>query len=583
MHRLLAVAAISLLLAPSVGCVGQHHQLRYTPALQIANGDPDGSVSPLLTPGEPVDSVLGVVDVLLGPGATDLPVEPFVVDEGRLEELFPVPTAGDDVRLAYRFVHFTDVQIRDRGNGVGAKLERLVDRHIVYTQNNFYQDHADLLYFAHMAGAMRQLLDRGDHAFVVHTGDAMHMSNRSELAAYNRVLERVLMRDPVDGLACVSCWADHGWLTPAFRVGGEETPSHRYFNVVGNHDVLRWGNWTRGDDRLVRANEADIASSAELSAALVALGSGGGNLVDPALPLQPDASAGAPPRGYYAVDLPLTGAEGLNVRLIALNVYEASPRGRFGTRADEAAVGHGQAEWLRGLLEDTEADPTIDHVIVLGHERLWYVAVEDERGRVGHRGRIGRLLSAYPKVVAYLSGHAHNGASPMNSHVVALRYPFAHYTLPSMMEFPKVFSSILVERLTDGRTRITAHPVNLADLGGVPDPFGEANSSVDLRARVHTRQQEAFERWLLALDAICGDDVSCRAHQLASECLGAAVIDRPDRVIRWRSAGGGFFVPIVVPRENGIVTSPHERRVRSSRSNGEEDADGQTDRETGSR
>lgn len=560
MHRLLTTAAL-LLPALSVGCVGQHYQLRYTPALQIANGDPDGSVSPHMTPGEPVDTVLGVVDLLLGPEVTDLPPEPFALDEGRLAELFPVVEDADDVRFSYRFLHFTDVQIRDRGNGVGARLERVVDRHIVYTQNNFYQDHADLLYFAYMAGAMRQLLDRGDHRFVVHTGDTMHMANRSELAAYNRVLERVLMRDPASDEPCASCWSEHGWLTPRFGVAADQAPAHRFFNVIGNHDVLRWGNWTRGDDRLVRANETDIASVAELSAALAELGGGSGDLVAPTLPLQPSAPADAPPPGYYAVDLPLPASAGdLAVRLIALNVYEASPRGRFGTRADEAAVGKAQVDWLRELLEDAQGDPRIDHVIVLGHERLWYVAVEDERGKVGHRGRIGRLLSAYPKVVAYLSGHAHNGASPVNTHVVALRYPFAHYTLPSMMEFPKVFASIRVERLLDGRTRIQAHPVNLADLGAVPDPFRGAEPNVDLGARVHTRQQEAFERWLLALDARCGDDVTCRARQLASECLQAATIDRPDRVVRWNTAGDGFFEPITVPRDNGIVTSPHTRR-----------------------
>lgn len=565
MNRLLTTAVIAVLGQLLGGCVGQHHQLRYTPALQIANGDPDGSMSPHLTPGEPVDSVLGVVDLLLGPAGTDLPVEPFAVDEERLEELFPVHDHGDDVRFAYRFLHFTDVQIRDRGNGVGARLERVVDRHIVYTQNNFYQDHADLLYFAYMAGAMRQLLDRGDHAFVVHTGDAMHMSNRSELAAYNRVLERVLMRDPTSGEPCTGCWSEHGWLTPRFGVAADRAPVHRFFNVIGNHDVLRWGNWTRGDDRMVRAHEADIASVGELRASLAQLGGGSGALVDPALPLQPPTDPSGPPPGYYAVDLPLPaehdGGEGLAVRLIALNVYEASPRGRFGTRADEAAVGQGQVDWLRDTLEDAQEDPRIDHVLVLGHERLWYVAIEDGDGKVGHRGRIGRILAAYPKVTAYLSGHAHNGASPVNPHVVALRYPFAHYTLPSMMEFPKVFASIQVERLVDGRTRIQARPVNLADLGAVPDPFGDtAGATVDLGARVHPRQQWAFESWLLALDELCGDDVTCRARQLASECLQAAVIDRPDRVTRWNTAGDGFSVTITVPRANGIVTSPHSRR-----------------------
>ncbi len=537
------------------GCAGQHRHLSYTPALQAANGGETAH----LRPGEPVDSVMGAVDLLLGPEAEDLPPEVFRIDDARLDALFPEPEVGDDVALSYRFVHFTDVQIRDRGNGVGPRLERLVDRYIVFTQNNFYQDHSDLLYFAFAASAMRQLLDRGGHEFVVHTGDAMHMCTDSELAAFNQVLERILMADPDDGSPCVDCWADHGWLTPSFRVAGDHWPRHRFFNVIGNHDVLRWGNWTRDDDRMVTAHETDIASVGELAEAVETLGDGRGALVDPALTLRPHRAPDVEPAAYYAVDVPLPGAAGEEkvARLVVLDMYEASPRGRFGTRADEAAVSAGQVGWLQSMLEQAQEDPRVDHVLVLGHERLWLVAIGDGHGVVGQRGKLGRILGRYPKVVAYLSGHAHSGASPHNPHVVALRYPFAHYTMPSLMEYPKIFASFTVQRRVDGTTRIRARAVDLVDLGVIPEPFAAASATVDLAGKVHAHQQEAFEAWVGALDGLCGADVACRARQLASECLQAAVVDRPDRVVRWGAGRAGFEAEVHVPRG---ATQPRTRR-----------------------
>jgi 3',5'-cyclic AMP phosphodiesterase CpdA len=540
------------------GCAQQHRHLSYSPALQAGNG----GETRYLRAGEPIDSILGVVDLLLGPEIVDLPLDPFLIDEARLDAVFPEPEARADVAFSYRFLHFTDVQLRDRGAGVGQRLERLVDRYIVFTQNNFYQDHADLLYFAFVATAMRQLLDRGGHEFVVHTGDAMHMSTDSELAAFNKVLEQMLMHDPADRSGCLECWADHGWLTPAFRIAGDPLPRHRFFNVLGNHDVLRWGNWTRDDDRMVAANETDIASASELEAAVAELGGRRTVLVDPSLPLQPRLADDVPPAGFYAVDVPLPAEAGDDkvARLVVLNMYEASPRGQFGTRADEAAVSAGQVGWLQSVLDRSQADPRVDHVLVLGHERLWLVAIGDGEGVVGQRGKLGRILGRYPKVVAYLSGHAHSGASPHNPHVVALRYPFAHYTLPSLMEYPKIFSSFTVQRRLDGSFRIQAQAVDLVDLGVIPEPFAAAESTVELDARVHTDQQRAFEEWLGALDALCGSDVGCRARQLASECLQAAIVDRPDRVVRWGASRAGFVAEVEVPRTPRAATQPRTRR-----------------------
>ena len=532
------------------GCVGQHQHLRYDAALQERNA---GSTHQL-TPRRPVAGIDGAVNLLLGPEAELLSLEQITIDPARLAALFPPVSTELDETLSYRFVHFSDIQLRDRGTGVRPHLERLADKRARWTHNNFYQDHADVFYAAFMVTAMRELLDNQSHLFVAHTGDSLHINKRSELAAFAGLLERFLYFDPDDRQPCASCWTDSGWLTPTFAIRGDGAPTHRFFNLIGNHDVLRWGSFDRQTNGLLRANSNEIASLAELSAALKEVGSSSGRLVAHDLAPAAEGSSSTEPRAYYTIDLTVRAAGDARTearaRLIFLDVYQSSTKGKYGERASGPVMEKDQRDWLAGLLAEANADPLIDHVLVFGHTPLWRVATEGLGEEDPDHTHLEALLSDEPKVIAYFSGHFHSGVPTDNSHLKRRGYPFAHFTVPSLMEFPKILSSVTVRRLQDGSYRIATRALGLTDLDIVDEPYRAANASVDVHADVLDHQQRAFTAWLDALDERCGADAGCRARQLAYDCLAGAMLDKGEYREKWDAKlGARFTVEVQVARE----------------------------------
>jgi hypothetical protein len=516
---LLALLAVTATLG---GCVRHHHRLHYTPALQ----DRDAHSTAHLTPEAPVTSLLGVSNLLLGPGAEEVEADLIEIETEQLDALFadePPP----DAEYRYRFVHFADLQLRDRATGLGLGVERAVDRHVRFMRNNYYQDHADVLYAAFMFRAMRHLIDSGSHRFVVHAGDALHINTRDELEAYTALTERFLLADPDRGAPCRDCWTEAGWLTPLSRSAVQAEPSHLYFNTIGNHEVLRWGSFRTGDGTLLRPRPQDIGTIEEFAGHVADLGGGDAALVGGDL-----VSAGpADHASYYALDLDV--ADGHRARVVVLDVFRDCRRGRAGVRSSSPAIDAEQRTWLSTTLGEAQADPTIDHVLVVGHAPLWRIASPGEKPRDTHPNELEGVLAGHDKVIAWLSGHFHSGIPPRSKRLRDKDYPFAHLSLPSMMEFPKVFSSVTVTARTDGSYVLQAEPYTLEDLDIVGGRFRAGETSVDVSVDVERTQQQAFVDWLDALHAVCGDDARCRAEQAALDCWAGARQDRPEYVESW--------------------------------------------------
>ncbi len=552
--RRIGIAGL-LVLPLFAGCVGQHHHLRYDATLQERNGGSNHH----LTPRKPVTRIDGAVNLLLGPEAEALSLDHITIDEARLDALFPPSPGEPDDRLAYRFVHFSDIQLRDRGTGVLPHLERMADKKARWTHNNFYQDHGDVFYAAFMVAAIRRLLDNRSHRFVAHTGDSLHINTHSELAAFAGLLERFLFFDPRTGDPCARCWAEGGWLTPTFAIEGDPTPSHRFFNVIGNHDVLRWGSFDRRTNGLLRAHANEIASLAELVAALEELGSPGTRLIDD--DLAPPATGADPTPGrsvaYYATDLVIHAGDdtrpGSLARLIFLDVYQSSVKGKYGERASGPVMEADQRAWLEGQLNEAADDPRVDHVLVFGHPPLWRThtaGLDPEEMDKSATTALESLLSSHPKVIAYFSGHYHSGVTTDNSFLGRRGYPFGHFTVPSLMEFPKILSSVTVRRLTDGSYRIAIRALSLTDLDIVADPYRAAIPSVDVHEDVLDHQQEAFVAWMDALTERCGADAACRARQVALDCMAGARLDKAEYRQKWEEGlGEKFTVEVRIDRD----------------------------------
>ena len=539
MTRPAALLPLALFTAASLtGCVRHHHRLHYTPDLRQR----DAHSTVHLAPDAAVPAPLGVSNLLLGPAAEEVEAGLFEIESGRLDDLFGEAEPAD-ATYRYRFVHFADLQLRDRTTGLGLGVERAVDRHVRFMRNNYYQDHADVLYAAYMFRAMRHMLDSGSHRFVVHVGDALHINTRDELEAYTALTERFLLADPHDGTPCVECWTGSGWLTPRSRLPSSTAPEHLVFNTIGNHEVLRWGSFAAGDGTLMRPRPEDIGSIEQFAGHVADLGGGSAPLVGGDL-----VSAGPTDHAsYYSVDLDV--AEGYRARLVVLDVFRDCRRGRLGVRSSSPAIDAEQQAWLLATLGAAEADPAVDHVLVVGHAPLWRVASPGERPKDEKPNELEGLLANHPKVIAWLSGHFHSGIPPRSRRLRDKDYPFAHLSMPSMMEFPKVLSSVTVTALADGSYRVRAEPYSLADLDIVGGRFRAGEPSVDVDVDVEKSQQQAFAAWLDALTAECGDDARCRAEQAALDCWAGARQDRPAYVQDWESGKRDqFAVELTVDR-----------------------------------
>jgi hypothetical protein len=507
--------------------------LRYTRTLQQLNG---GRTTEHLRPGRPIRSKLAIIDILLGPDRTELQPDDFVVRPAKLDAVFPELPEG---RAAYRLIHFTDTQLIDRGErfvtrvrGIWPRIaarigNRRAQRSLRYLKSHFFHDHADVIYAAFVLKAARWALVHGRVQLAVHTGDSLHVSTASELAAFNALLERALLAGDTGGAAC---WRS-GWLTPGLRGSSGDLRAGRVFNVIGNHDALTWGNiparWRGrcyGVDLRYQASQGDINSLPGLGDALKPT-----KLVDEKRRGWP-AKCGKRPavQSYFHVDRPLLGAGEGKVRLVFLNTNERNlPTTGCGMRGYSPAMSRRQGCWLRETLRSAGED--IDHVLVFGHNPLWSGRWTRRRRkrlakipiRGGARDLRG-LLCQQRKVIGYFAGHIHAGVPPGTIPCGGKKKPshsFVQMVPPALSTPPKAMAVVTVEQRKDGAYAFSAEHLSLLDLRrrGVTDaPFARPTR---LRGR---GDQGRLESWVKGMPA----DPRKRVGQLATDCY-RSVVRRP--------------------------------------------------------
>ncbi len=521
----------TLVFSLALGCTPpikkhRYYQLNYTNEVQQLNTNQYH-----LTPGGAVVDKLGAVNLLLGSKTQRLLYNHVRIDTTALQTLFRQETTRDDDVFSYRFIHLTDIQLRDRGKGLGAYVEHLVDKYptAATTRNNFYQDHADIFYLAYLLKTIRALLTLGghgvpEHRFVVHTGDSIHIADRGELEAFTQALSVFLLGGESRKYGCSDCWRKEGWLTPIIE--NDTGRTLRFFNVIGNHDVLQWGNWD-GKATIVRPYPNDITSLDSLAEQVGSIAHGDTPLLSPAF--QPKIPENCPaarpePDSYYSVDheiLDDPSSQGKVIRLVFLNTTETN--GKIGRtlqyRATSSAMSERQHCWLRARLTDADRDPRIDHVLVFGHDAAWNVGIHDY-GTVGRADRnLGVELNDHSKVLAYFAGHLHAGVSAESAREKG--YRFAHFLAPSVMEYPKVFASVSIRLRGDGDYAIKASYMNLDTLAehGV---LARRKPLVRSDKNTERNQQGAFVAWMKLLARRCKSDPVCRVNQLAWDSMEGA-------------------------------------------------------------
>lgn len=506
--------------------------LRYTRTLQQLNG---GRTAEHLRPGRPIRSKLAIVDILLGPDRTELQPDDFVVRPSKLDAVFPRLPEG---RAVYRFIHVTDTQLIDRGErfvthvrGIWPRIavrlgNRRAQRSLRYLKSHFFHDHADVIYAAYLLKAARWALVNGRAQLAVHTGDSLHVSTASELAAFSALLERALL---AGSKGCAGCWRS-GWLTPELRDSSDKLRAGLVFNVIGNHDALTWGNiparWRGrcyGVDLRYQASQGDINSLPRLRDALQPT-----KLVGEKQLGWPEKCGKRPAvQSYYHVDRPLLGAGKGKVRLVFLNTNERNlPTTGCGMRGYSPAMSSKQGCWLQETLRSAGED--IDHVLVFGHNPLWSGRWTRRRlkrlARIPIRGSardLRALLCRHRKVIGYFAGHIHAGVPPGAIPCGGGRRPthsFVQMVPPALSTPPKVMAVVSVER-NDGAYAFSVEHLSLADLRrkGVTDaPLAR---STRLRGR---SDQRRLESWVKGLSA----EVNRRVDQLATDCY-RSVVRRP--------------------------------------------------------
>ncbi len=138
---------------------------------------------------------------------------------------------------AYRFVHLTDIQFRDRCVGLGPSLRALANLRTDAVEASFYGDHADVFYLAYILDAIRKGVEAGHFDAVVHGGDAVQLGVRSEFRAFDYFMETFLL-GPSSGS---DCWL-HGTIDVDAERPGEPP---MYLNMIGNHDRFFMESFTR--------------------------------------------------------------------------------------------------------------------------------------------------------------------------------------------------------------------------------------------------------------------------------------------------------------------------------------------------
>jgi 3',5'-cyclic AMP phosphodiesterase CpdA len=491
-------------------------ELRYTYPI-IENKNPMARWG--LIPGEAVFKQ-GSTCLLLGPSRFELDPDVFELDLERIDAIFRNERVED-----YQFVLLSDIQIRDRAVDLGPWLSGFIDKNpikpIEVTLLNFYQDYADVFYAGYILKAIRLGLERNSSIdFVAHLGDAVQVGLKSEVHAYSELVGKFLLNGRLRD------WQDAwkpGWLTPVVLL--EKGRTRPFFNLLGNHDVLIMGNFNEhgpiNPEGPGRGNTC-IHSLDSLKEALQGFAgppaSGGSTTLRPQVFGTPELD-----NGYYASNRMLPN--GKTVRLIMLHTNERNLLDPlipgFQAGALYPSLSSNQFCWLASQLDDAEADPSVEVVLVFGHNELAEITVNranDRSMRDESIGEVPALLGRHRKVKAYFSGHLHSGSRPVAWSFE--EHSFTEHLQPAIQEYPKCWGMVRLRRdPATGEYSVRVKYYNLEDLMDLSD-----TASMDVRDDGPETTQERFLEWVRTLDR-AAPRIQDRVRLLAAACYRGSIYD----------------------------------------------------------
>ena len=541
----------------------------------IEQKDPQGHGG--LVPGKPFYKP-GATSLLLGPGVDELDPDHFELDPARVDAIFRKEREDD-----YQFVLLSDIQIRDRAVDLGPWLSGFIDKNplkpIEVTLLNFYQDHADVFYAGYVLKAIRRGLEKNSSVdFVVHLGDSMQVGLQSELHTYSELVGKFLLsgrrRDWEDA------WAP-GWLATGISL--ETGRSRPFFNLLGNHDVLLMGNFDENGpvhpEGPGRGNTC-ITSLDSLKEALQGLAgppaAGGSTAMRRRV-----FGEGVDEGGYYVRDRTLPS--GKKLRLVMLHTNESNILDPlfpgFQSGALYPSVSEAQFCWLNAELDDAETDPSVEMVLVFGHNELAEITVNrtgDRTERDESVGQVPAALGRHRKVKAYFSGHLHSGSRPVFWRFDG--HSFYEYLQPAIQEYPKCWGMVRLRRdPATGEYSVRVKYYNLEDLLDLSDTV-----ALEVRDDGPETGQERFLRWLIELKR-AAPRIQDRVRLLAAYCYRGSIHDlrhdlREDISLAFHpsfqaallakyESANAFWLSL---KQDGLTWQDHRRMLEDTAAEGED-------------
>jgi 3',5'-cyclic AMP phosphodiesterase CpdA len=343
------------------------------------------------------------------------------------------PAAGWTV--VARFVHVSDVQIRDRGLHYFGKLgEDLTDTVASSTRRSESLDANDEYPFLALVGAVNAVADSdGPPDFLVHTGDAADANSVGELVRFITVANELHIP---------------------------------WFDVIGNHDLFLMGNFTE-DEIIIQGAPADGLPWVLNRSRFMELHGANGTIPSSHPPTESPTESRVPAsryhgfdclgptckqcgeggfalRPYYSVALDTTP----RLRLVVLDTtipHERVPRLARREIPGFGASGYVDAEQFRWLQRElASAHDRGEAVLVFGHHPLTVASESpfdsDLRG-TNPDGKadasVLALLKADRNVLGYFGGHTHSARIARHADPYRGAYPLVEVIAPSLHEYPQ--------------------------------------------------------------------------------------------------------------------------------------------------